>query len=270
MPFLLLLLFTASCATAELRLATFNIRMGGADQGDRAWPNRKGLVAETIQKMNPDLLGLQEAFRYQIDDLQKSLPDYTWLGVGRDDGKNAGEFSPIFYRKELFNVLRSGTFWLSDTPNTPGSMTWGNACTRICTWATMKRKSNGDQIVIFNTHWDHRGQKSRVLSADLMLKQIQKHAERNIILMGDFNATETNPALQKITSSGFQNCFLSRHLHGDNRGTFHPWNGRAQPKKTIDHIFIRPKAEIQKAWIERHHEGRQWPSDHFPVVAVIR
>lgn len=269
MRFLLSLLFTATLASAQLRLATFNIRMGGADQGDRAWPSRKELVAETIQKMNPDLLGLQEAFRYQINDLQKSLPDYAWLGVGRDDGKNAGEFSPIFYHKEKFEILESGTFWLSDTPEVPRSITWGNTCTRVCTWAKMKRKSSGKELVLFNTHWDHRGQESRVKSADLILKWVKKHPESKVILMGDFNATETNPAIMKLTTAGFTNCYLSLHQAEKNRGTHHPWTGKGSSAGTIDHIFVSPQPTIQEAWIERHHNGSQWPSDHFPVSAVI-
>lgn len=274
LQFLLSLLFTATLASGELhsdklRLATFNIRMGGVDQGDRAWPERKELVAETIRKMNPDLLGMQEAFDYQIKDLLKSLPDYTSIGVGRDDGKNAGEFSPILYRKKQFELLDSGTFWLSDTPQVPGSITWGNNCTRVCTWAKMKRKSTGKELVLFNTHWDHRGQESRVKSADLMLKWVKKHPESQVIMMGDFNATETNPAIHKLTTAGFTNCFLSLHQAEKNRGTHHPWTGKGSAAGTIDHIFVSPKPTIQKSWIERHHKGTQWPSDHFPVSAVI-
>lgn len=270
MRFLPLLLFTATLASAELRLATFNIRMGGADQGDRAWPERKELVAETIRKINPELLGIQEAFNYQIKDLLKALPDYTSIGVGRDDGKDGGEFSPIFYRKTDFEVLDSGTFWLSETPQKPGSMSWQTACTRVCTWAKLKRKSTDDHLVLFNTHWDHRSQEARINSADLMLKWVNKYPESQVILMGDFNATETNPAILKLTAAGFTNCYLSLHQAEEHRGTHHPWNGKGSPAGTIDHIFVSPKPKIQKAWIERHHNGPQWPSDHFPVTAVIQ
>ena len=271
MRFLLILVFTC-LAQGDLRLATFNIRFAGGDKGKNAWENRRELVAETIVKMNPDVLGVQEALHRQITDLEKELPDYAWVGVGRDDGQKAGEYSPLFYLKEKFELLTQGTFWLSETPQIPGSMSWETACTRVCTWARLKKKSNGKIITVFNTHWDHRSQKARENSAKAILSHLKKPDLGQVILMGDFNATETNPAIKTLTDFGLTNSFLSLHHASENRNTFHPWNGKTAGRRTIDHIFVSGTPRITKSWIEHHHrkgEPSQWPSDHFPVVTVI-
>ena len=266
MKLLIFFLLTLS-VSAELRLATFNIRYAGGDKGERSWENRKELVASTIQKMNPDVLGLQEALDRQVTFLEEKFPDYKRVGVGRKDGKKAGEYSPIFFRKEKFELLESGTFWLSDTPEVAGSITWDNVCERICTWAKLRRKSDQKIITILNTHWDHRGQKSRERSAEQIFARYK--GKSDLILMGDFNATETNPALKKLQSAGYTNALLSLHQASTDRGTFHPWNGKAKPHRTIDHIFYQGNFSVKKAWIERHHEGTMWPSDHFPVAAIL-
>ncbi|MEJ6829035.1 MAG: endonuclease/exonuclease/phosphatase family protein [Akkermansiaceae bacterium] len=265
---LLLLFLTTLAATADLRLATFNIRYAGGDKGERSWENRRELVAATIKKMDPDVLGIQEALWSQVTFLEKQFPGYQRVGVGRKDGKKAGEFSPIFFRKEHFELEDSGTFWLSDTPEVAGSITWDNVCERICTWAKLKRKSDQKTITILNTHWDHRGQKSRERSAKLIFAYFK--AKPNLILMGDFNATETNPALKKLKGAGYTNAFLSLHQASQDRGTFHPWNGKGKPTGTIDHIFYQGDFSVKKSWIERHHEGTKWPSDHFPVAAILK
>jgi len=264
---LLLLYLMTLAASADLRIATFNIRYAGGDQGERSWKNRRDLVTATIQKINPDVIGLQEALSNQLTFLEKKFPGYQWVGVGREDGKKAGEFSPIFFRKEAFELVNQGTFWLSDTPGIVGSITWDNACERICTWAELKRKSDQKMITILNTHWDHRGQQSREKSAELIRDRYKE--KPGLILMGDFNATEINPALKKLQRAGFTNAFLSLHQANQNRGTFHPWNGKAKPMRTIDHIFYQGNFSVKKAWIERHHEGSKWPSDHFPIVAIL-
>lgn len=266
----LLVLLALTCfAHGELRLATFNIRFSGGDRGKNSWENRRELVSETITKINPDLLGLQEALHRQITDLEKKHPGYAWVGVGRDDGKKAGEFSPLFYRKKKFEVLAQGTFWLSDTPDIPGSRSWESACTRVCTWAKLKQKSNGKIITVFNTHWDHRSQQAREESAKTILPHLKKPGLGQVILMGDFNATETNPALQTLTESSLINAYLSLYHADENRNTFHHWNGKTAGQRTIDHIFLTGTPQIKKAWIERHHRGDRWPSDHLPVVVIL-
>jgi endonuclease/exonuclease/phosphatase family metal-dependent hydrolase len=148
-------------------------------------------------------------------------------------------------------------------------MTWDNVCERVCTWAILKRKKDEKIITVFNTHWDHRGQESRIKSVDLILERLKPHLETQVILMGDFNATETNPALKKLTAAKWTNAFLSQYEEGTNRGTFHSWNGKSSATGTIDHIFLLGDAKVKKAWIERHHSGTQWPSDHFPVAAIL-
>ncbi|MGC6427526.1 MAG: endonuclease/exonuclease/phosphatase family protein [Akkermansiaceae bacterium] len=266
---LFLLLALTSFAQAELTLATFNIRYAGGDRGKNSWENRRALVSETITKIDPDILGLQEALHRQIAFLEKKLPAYAWVGVGRDDGKKAGEFSPLFYREEKFKLLDQGTFWLSKTPQVPGSKSWDTVCTRVCTWARLKQKSDGKIVTAFNTHWDHRGQKAREESAKLILPYLEKPDLGQIVVMGDFNATETNPALKTLTGAGLTNSFLSLHAAHKNRNTFHPWNGKTAGTGTIDHILLGGTPVIKKSWIDHHSRKGQWPSDHYPVVTVM-
>ncbi|MGJ8696641.1 MAG: endonuclease/exonuclease/phosphatase family protein [Verrucomicrobiaceae bacterium] len=267
---LLLLFLSTFLSAADTTICTFNIRFAAKSDKDlRAWTARRNLVAATIKDLNPDILGLQEVLASQLNDLTTALPHYAPLGVGREDGKTKGEFSPILYRKDTYTLIDHGTFWLSDTPDVPGSMTWDNVCERICTWANLKRKSDGKLFAVYNTHWDHRGQQSRLKSADLILSRLKKSPDSQLILMGDFNATETNPALQKLTAHGLTNAYLSLHLDNQNRNTFHPWNGHTKGQGTIDHIFLSGSPTIKKSWIDHTQMKTMWPSDHFPVATIL-
>jgi len=157
----------SSADKPELLVMTFNIRYGTADDGENSWDKRKDLVFDVLRRNDPDVVGLQEALRSQLDDIRAALPQYGEIGVGRDDGKTAGEYSAILYKKDRLTVAESGTFWLSDTPETCGSITWGNACTRVCTWGWFVQKQAGKPFYIFNTHMDHVSQYSRERSAIL-------------------------------------------------------------------------------------------------------
>ena len=178
----------------EVRLMSFNIRYGSANDGPNRWPNRRELVFDVLRNHRPDCVGLQEALDYQIKAICDAVEGYGLIGVGRDDGKSKGEFSAILYRKDRFEVSESGTFWLSDTPEKPASITWGNACTRICTWARLVEKQSGRAFYMFNTHFDHVSQPSREKSAVLIVERIaaRKHDEP-FVLTGDFNVGEENP-----------------------------------------------------------------------------
>ena len=145
---------------------TFNIRYGTANDGDNNWANRKEMACDVLRRHNPDIVGLQEALRSQIDDIRAALPQYAEIGCGRDDGKTKGEYSAILYRKDRLDVNDCGTFWLSDTPEVPGSTTWGNKITRICTWGRFIPKDPGRPFYMFNTHFDHITQYSRDTSRD--------------------------------------------------------------------------------------------------------
>ncbi len=209
---------------------TFNIRYGTADDGDNAWPLRRGLLSEVVEDFGPDIMGVQEGLALQLQELAGSLPDHDWLGVGRDDGKAAGEFSAIFYRKTRFDLLEEGTFWFSDTPEVPGSMTWGNSLPRICTWARFLDRRARRTVVVFNLHWDHQSQPSRERAALLLLQRIRSraHPEDWVIVTGDFNAGETNPAFRSLVAStdpSLQDSYRVLHPDSEAVGTFHGFQG---------------------------------------------
>ena len=274
--FLLLSFLSLPLFGEELRIATFNIRYDAkSDTGPRDWKARRDLVNETIVLMKPDILGLQEVLHGQLEDLSKAHPEYDFVGVARNDGKRRGEYAPIFYRKEQFRVdaTETGTFWLSETPQKPGSISWGNSNTRICTWARLVDRKSGEGFYLFNTHWDHKSQPSRLKSALLILKRIaaRTHQEEGVILTGDFNAVEESPeilALLTAEKAKLRNCFLIANPKEPLRGTFNKWNPQGGKGAMIDHIFVTPNLEVKWAKIIRHHRGAQVPSDHFPVLAV--
>ena len=286
---LLSLLCACAAGAADLTVATFNIRLETKnDTGVRNWEKRKALVVETIRKMNADVFGVQEAKAVQMDYLVAQLPEYESFGVGRDDGKRAGEFSAIFLRRDRVSrdPAEGGTFWLSDTPDKAGTRSWGNQVIRICTWARLIDASDGQGFYFFNTHWDHQHQGSREQSGRLMAQRIdaRKHSAEPVLVTGDFNATETNPGVayllgKKVTLAGGEEpeqwknplrcSLLELHPDEENRRTFNSWKGVKEGKATIDHVLVSPEWSISKAWIEYHHQGEMWPSDHYPVAAVV-
>jgi len=274
----------------DLRVVTFNIRYAaGGDTGVRSWSARKAVVAEAVGTMRPDVMGVQEALSHQMTDLQGRLEGYEAYGVGRDDGKRRGEFSPIFYRSERFerDANDSGTFWLSPTPDQAGTKGWGNQVVRICTWVRLVEKDGGRGFYVFNTHWDHQHQGSRERSARLIAERIRmrQHADEPVVLVGDFNATETNPAVAYLVDRAVEleggpdgleraglnlrAAFLQRHPEQKDRRTFHGWKGARQGPHMIDHVLVSPQWTVKEAWIEYFKKGEVWPSDHFPVGAVL-
>lgn len=274
---------------AELRVATFNVRYAsGSDLGSRSWKARKALVVETIHKMNPDVFGVQEALASQMDYLTNELADYGVIGVGRDDGKRKGEYSAIFYRKECLELDPDdgGTFWLSDTPEKIASRGWGNKVIRICTWARLVDKRTRKGFYFFNTHWDHQNQPSREKAGRLIAQRIdaRKHTFESVIVIGDFNATETNPGVAfllgmqvnlaggsapEVWKTPLRSTFLELNPKVVNRNTFNGWKGYTVGPRMIDHILVSKTWKTKKAWIEYHKQEDMVPSDHWPVAAVV-
>ncbi len=260
-------------ADAETRIMSFNIRYGTANDGDNIWPKRKQLVFDVIADYKPDVLGLQEALRFQIDEILDAVDGYKLIGVGREAGANEGEYSCILYRTDRFEVTESETFWLSDTPNVVGSITWGNACTRICTWARFVDKQTGGGFYFYNTHLDHRSQPSKEKSAALIAQRI---ADRKIpepyILTGDFNTSEDNPVVQYLTGDETPAKMVDtfRVLDPDEKdvGTFNGFKGVTTGAK-IDYILAEPGMKVLKAEIVKTNKNGSYPSDHFPVTATL-
>lgn len=274
----LALLFGVSChatpAPAELTLTamSFNVRNGRANDGDNSWPHRRPLVAEVILDHNPDVLGLQEAFRFQLDQLAEDLPGYTEVGEGRGGGTK-DEYSAILYRTARFALLDSGTFWLSDTPETV-SKHWGHHHYRICTWAHLRDAETGRALYVFNTHFDHQSQRARGNSAALIRQRIRDRATNDPVLVtGDMNAGERNPAIAKLkarnSSFPLRDSFRALHPDATAVGT---GNGRYQGRRDgakIDYVMISSAFEVLDAAIDQEPRNGCYPSDHYPVVAKL-
>jgi endonuclease/exonuclease/phosphatase family metal-dependent hydrolase len=264
---------SAQTLAAPVRAMTFNIRYGTARDGDHAWPLRRALAFRAIRDFAPTVLGVQEALRFQLDEIGHELQHYGEIGVGRDDGVAAGEYSAILYDRRRLEPLDEGTFWLSDTPAVPGSMTWGNRYTRVATWARFRDRTDGSSFYVFNTHWDHASQPARERSAALILERIRTRAAPAdpVLLMGDFNAGEDNAAFQALLVAGDGRLFDTfRALHPDARatGTYHAFRGDRTGDK-IDAILASPPWQPLAAEIVHLDENGLYPSDHFPVTAIV-
>lgn len=266
---------------SAIRVMSFNIRYNNPGDGINAWPNRKDKVADMIGKRHQaDLAGLQEAQRDQIDDLVERLPEYAWFGVGRDDGKDAGEFTPIFYRKDRFDLLEQETFWLSETPDMPGSKSWDTAITRIATWGKFRDKKSGKEFYYINTHFDHRGNQARTESAKLIVKKIGEiFGETPTVLTGDFNVRETSDAYEVLagkqeangTTSILKDArYASKTGHQGPTSTFTNWEEYGPPETKIDFIFVQNGFEVLSHKVLDDRYDNRFPSDHLPVLAEIQ
>lgn len=260
-------LYAQSFSKSELRVMTFNIRYGTANDGENNWEYRKNNVVETIKNFKPDLLGLQEALQLQIDECLKQMPSYSYVGVGRDDGKSAGEHSCIFYLKDRFSVDSSGTFWFSETPNVIASKSWGNNITRICTWVRLHHKLSGKIFYMFNIHLDHESQSSREKSTELLVRKISEKS-LPIILTGDFNCGDDNAAIKTILKAGLIDSYRKLHEKKPNEGTFNSFKGETNGDK-IDFIFVTKVFEVKESKIVRTSYHGKYPSDHFPVTSIL-
>lgn len=261
---------TAS-AQQELRVMSFNIRYGSANDGPNHWDLRKDFLASVIADESPDVIGLQEALHHQIEFLLGRLPAYAMVGVGRDDGKRAGEYSAILYRTDRLSVNQHETFWLSDTPSVVASTSWGNEITRICTWARFTTAA-GAPLYVYNSHFDHRSQPSREKSAALLRARIEaRQPQAPFIVTGDFNAGEKNAAIAVLTAGGFVvDTFRVKHPDASPVGSSTGFTyGRVDGEK-IDYVFVPPGIEVLDAAIVRTEKDGRYPSDHFPVTARIR
>ncbi len=270
-------------SSTNLNLMSFNIRFGTASDGPNEWKNRADLVIQVFQSEMPDVAGLQEALKFQIDEILEALPLYRSVGVGRDDGKDAGEFSNILYRADRFEAIDSGTFWLSDTPSEPGSTTWGNHIPRVCSWVRLREKETGTLLDVYNAHLDHQSAPSRLRSVEAIWKHISERANpAPLVFMGDLNAGEDSDPLRFLFGEtqgptgvepprpGLVDPFRVAHPEAEEVGTFHGFAGKPGTQK-IDFILIEPKTfEVLDAQILRTQQEGRYPSDHFPVTARLR
>jgi endonuclease/exonuclease/phosphatase family metal-dependent hydrolase len=266
---LLLCVALQAAAPEPLVVMSFNIRYGTAADGPNRWELRRGQLIDLVKAQSPDVLGLQEALHFQIDEMLAALPEYRMAGVGRSDGGQGGEYSAILYRAPRLIVRRTGTFWFSDTPDIVASNTWGNAIERICTWALVDDKQGGS-FYIYNLHLDHVSQPSREKSVRLLLDRIAARAPAApVVVTGDFNTGESNPATRAMLAV-FRDSFRVVHPTATEVGTANAFKFGQTTGEKIDYIFVERTTNVLSADILRASVDGRYPSDHFPVIARIR
>ena len=249
------------------RVATFNIRTP-IDKPPNAWTCRVDRVRALIQRHGFDLMGLQEATATQIDDLLTE--GWAYVGVGRDDGKRGGEASCICYKKERFDVRDSGTFWLSETPEVPGSKAWEAGCPRICTWARMTDRKSGKVFVHFNTHLDHMSVAARTNGMALILKRMPQISQgMPVLLTGDMNAVPESEPIRLAMSVLRESGSLSRTPHTGPVATSNGFKFNRKATGLIDYIFVSTGIRVLTHATFDDSENALYPSDHFPVAADV-
>ncbi|MEJ2112574.1 MAG: endonuclease/exonuclease/phosphatase family protein [Flavobacteriaceae bacterium] len=254
----------------ELKVMTYNIKLDYPKEGDNSWTNRKPFFINQLKFYEPDVFGVQEAMPNQMKDMDSLLTDYSFVGVGRDDGKDEGEYSSIFYKSEKFNLIKSNTFWLSQTPEKV-TMGWDAVCNRICTYALLEDSETNQKVWVFNTHFDHVGVEARKNSATLILQKINDINKQNypVILMGDFNMEDSHESIQYILNSLKDSKTVSNITFGP-EGTFNGFHFDKPVTRRIDYIFVSPEIKVKKYAVLSDSWDLRYPSDHFPVYIEIK
>lgn len=263
---------TTSAAPLELRVMTFNLRFASL-QKPNAWPDRRPVMRHLIEQEAPDIMGTQEGLYAQLRDLAADLPAYEWIGLGRAGGSR-DEHCAIFFRRDRFEPVGFDHFWLSDTPNVIGSITWGHTYIRMVTWVRLREKTTGREFFVWNTHFDHQVETARRKSAALLKERIKAaDAAVPLLLLGDFNCPAgQSPAYEILThETGLTDTWIAAAKRSNETlNSFHNYQLPLTNHERIDWILARAPSAIPEAGIVTYHEGTQYPSDHFPVTAKVR
>jgi len=264
-----------SCSPQDDRaidVMTFNIRYDNPGDSANAWPNRAAMVAGFVNDQIPDLLGMQEVLWHQYEYLDSALAGFGSVAAGRDDGVRGGEASPVFYRLGRFEPLASGTFWLSATPDVPGSVGWGAALTRIVTWVRLYDKTVKDTLLYLNTHFDHISDSARVMSSGVLMERVRElSGDNDFVITGDFNARPESLAIARMKEGDLavDAYLISETSPAGEQYTFNGW--RDEPGEgRIDYIFVRNGMKVSSHETHRVIEDGVFISDHWPVTASIR
>ena len=260
----------------EVNIMTFNVRYDNPEDGMNAWKNRVKYIAPTIRFYDVDVLGTQEVLHNQLVDMKAELPEYEAIGVGREDGKTKGEYSAIWYKSSRFSLQKYGYFWLSETPDTPGSKGWDAACERIATWVILKDTTNGKDLFVLNTHLDHVGQTARREGVALILKKVDSLCNNMpVIVMGDFNSTPESSVIAQIKSQEntvrlYDTREISPIVYGPS-WSFHDFGNLAYKDRPLfDYIFVDKQVEVIKYGVISESFGDVYLSDHCPIFTAVR
>jgi endonuclease/exonuclease/phosphatase family metal-dependent hydrolase len=264
----------------DVRVMSFNIRYGTANDGENRWDRRKEFLMQAIQAFEPDLLGTQETLDFQRDYLAEKLTGYEVLGVGRNDGRNDGEMMALYFKRDRFKKLEGGHFWLSEAPQAVGSKSWDSSLPRMVTWVKLSdvRRRTAQPVVFFNTHLDHQGASARLESARLLRRQIATIGTGcSVIVTGDFNTAEGSDPYRALfdpvdanQSPVVDTYRVARPVRGPMEGTFSGFRSDTTGGPRIDWIAVSRDWTVVEAAIDHTARDRRTPSDHFPVTARIR
>jgi endonuclease/exonuclease/phosphatase family metal-dependent hydrolase len=275
----MLLLFLTGCSRhtdkSYFKIMTFNVRYDNPVDSIYAWPQRANQVCSFILKENPDILGMQEVLWSQYIYIDSALTGYASVGVGRDDGAREGEMNPVFFRKEKFDIVRTITFWLSDTPDIPGSKGWGASLPRIVTWMELVNKNNHEHFFFFNTHFAHDSDSAKVMSSMILMKEVSMITDGfPFIITGDFNMIPASPGYSILTGPAESVPLLKDTYISSEKRPFGPsytFNGFSDKtgRSRVDYIFVRNGMKVQehKTFIKK--DRGIYISDHWPVEATV-
>ncbi|MGQ8338179.1 endonuclease/exonuclease/phosphatase family protein [Sunxiuqinia sp. A32] len=253
--------------TQNVRLITYNIRYDNPMDGENNWNNRKEDVVALLKFHQVDVFGLQEALYNQVTYIEDQMPSFDRVGVGRDNGKAAGEYSPIFYNSRKYQLKSHGWFWLSTSPNVP-SKSWDAALPRICTYVLLEDYDKHHSFWVFNTHFDHIGELARDESARLILYQIETLNEKGfpVFLMGDFNLTPETKPIARIEKAFFDSKKSTLSPAYGPEGTFNGFDFNSPLDQRIDYIFVQGKSSVLEYGVLTDSKNNRYPSDHLPVL----
>ncbi len=254
-----------------IKVMSFNIRTGRANDGENHWNNRKSLALARIKAFGPDLLGLQECRDdAQAEFVRQNLPGYHFYGIRREGpGDSALEMAPLLFRQSSFRLLDTGCFWLSETPDLPGSMSWGSNYPRTVSWAKLTCLATGLVLTFVNTHFDYHPP-AIAGDAQVLRQWLDRSREVSpLIVTGDFNAEKDSEAYRLLTGDGvLRDAFRQAHPNASDEVTFHAY-GRPEEMAPIDWILVSGHFRVLKARIDRSRRGTLFPSDHYPLTAVL-
>ena len=267
---LLIFIFSLLQHTESITAISYNIRYNNPKDGINVWENRKETVSIFLNEENADFIGLQEVVHPQLLDLIGALKTYTYIGVGREDGKKKGEYSPIFYKKQKYTLLKSNTYWLSETPNIV-SKGWDASLERICTYGLFQNNKTAKKVWVFNTHFDHRGTLARAKSVDLIIEKVKTLNQEGlpVIITGDFNLTPDTPHIQKMQSY-FDDVQKNLPISDPYYGTSNGFDTLKNAERRIDYVFKKGLQIKNAKHIYKKTPTGGWASDHHPVIAILK